>query len=230
MLSPHRNTRRGLTLVELLVVIAVIAVLIGLLLPAVQKVREAAARMSCQNNLKQIALALHQFADDRGEFPPGLIGLGPAVLTVPNHGPWPHLLPYLEQQPLYARYRWDVNWSDPANAPVRTVQLRVLQCPSAKPDRLGTGALDPAVGLGACTDYAPTLEVSAQLAGLALIDPAGDYRGVMYRQRGARFAEIADGTSTTTLVAEDAGRPDRWENGRYVPACLHAITESGEFM
>src|SRR5262245_44756370 len=129
----RRRPGRAYTVIELLVVIAIIAVLIGLLLPAVQRVREAAARASCQNNLKQSGLALHTYHECWGRFPPAVTGLLPADPRFPNHGPWPFLLPYLDQQSLSNRYRWEVSWFDPLNEPARTRTLRVLQCPSAEP-------------------------------------------------------------------------------------------------
>src|SRR5262245_56331035 len=102
----HSTTRPGFTLVELLVVIAIIAVLIGLLLPAVQKVREAAARAQCLNNLKQIALAAHGYHDARGKFPTG-VRLPVYEDGIPTRATnlWVELLPYFEQGNLYRK--WD---------------------------------------------------------------------------------------------------------------------------
>jgi prepilin-type processing-associated H-X9-DG protein/prepilin-type N-terminal cleavage/methylation domain-containing protein len=220
-----RTTRRAFTLIELLVVIGVIAVLIGLLLPAVQKVREAAARLKCQNNLKQIGLALHLFEGDRGCFPPGAV-FGPlpeaGVLTDSRHGGWPFLLPYLEQQALSRAYRWDVDFYDPANQPTVATQLKVLQCPATEPDRVvdasHPGGAFGNGGQGACTDYSPVAGVDPFLADLGLIDRVGNYQGALPQNVMTRPADITDGTSNTLMVAEDAGRPQSWRAGRYVPA------------
>src|SRR5262245_46293381 len=116
----------GFTLIELLVVIAIIGVLVALLLPAVQKVREAANRKRCLNSLKQVGLALHNFAGNNNDsFPPGRVntrlGLGQLGVppmptgTIPSHSWVPFVLPYLEQDALFKQYRVDVIWADPLN-------------------------------------------------------------------------------------------------------------------
>src|ERR1700730_18149665 len=118
MLHLSAKRRQGFTLIELLVAIAIIAILIGLLVPAVQKVREAANRMACSNNLKQIGLALHNYHDAHGRFPPGGV-IGPfsqagfSISAGVKHGWALFLLPYIEQQALADRYRWDVPFNDP---------------------------------------------------------------------------------------------------------------------
>jgi len=158
----HSN-RAAFTLIELLVVIAIIAILIGLLLPAVQKVREAAARTQCQNNIKQVALACHDYESERGALPPGYIGCPSeqqgtytASSAQLDNFPWvglfPSLLPYMEQSQLYS-YCKNVKWGQKTSVPgsawwndaLTTVaaQVRVNQflCPadSAMADKLTLG-------------------------------------------------------------------------------------------
>ncbi len=215
---PCRRTPRAFTLIEVLVVVAIIGTLIGLLLPAVQKVREAAHCTHCANNLRNAGLALHHFENVNGRFPPGVVN-GPypqaGVMTEVNHGCWPFLLPYLEQPDLFAQYRWDLNWGDPANEPVVTTQLKILQCPSAAPDRVGSG-LSGWPGVGACTDYAPLASVASGLATRGLIDAVGNYSGALPTNFMTRFSDIPDGASQTLMVTEQAGRPQLWRAGQAV--------------
>src|SRR3954471_12623809 len=114
--------RRAFTLIELLVGIAIIAVLVGLLPRAVQKVREAAARVKCQNNLKQIGAACHMGHDTDGRFPPAWVKKG----GVWYHGWGTFVLPYVEQRAAFDLYRWDRTYDDPINQPAVRVTVPVF--------------------------------------------------------------------------------------------------------
>ncbi len=189
--------RRGFTLIELLVVIAIIAVLIGLLLPAVHKVREAAARIKCSNNLKQIGLAAHSYHDANGHFPPG-IGYTPLAAN----GVWGqnlfHLLPYLEQGNLYGNALGPVALATgpitiycPINNNVYSQPVPVFLCPSDP--SVGSGGVVTVNGISwGASCYAANSQVFAPIRG----DPQGK----------TRLADIQDGTSNTILYAEKYAR------------------------
>jgi prepilin-type N-terminal cleavage/methylation domain-containing protein/prepilin-type processing-associated H-X9-DG protein len=225
--------RRGFTLIELLAVMVIIAVLIGLLLPAVQKVREAASRVKCANNLKQLGLAMHSYHDAQGAFPPAYVNKGGSWHNSGfpfTHGWAPFLLPYIEQQPLYNLYRWDVPQYAPENQPVEARQLSIFQCPSApEQERYHMSGVFALFGTrGACGDYTIALGVDPALAQLGWVDRVGDYQGALTNTptpalglsptpAGTRLTDITDGTSTTILLTEDAGRPRLWQAGKAGP-------------
>jgi prepilin-type N-terminal cleavage/methylation domain-containing protein/prepilin-type processing-associated H-X9-DG protein len=206
------NRRVGFTLIELLVVIAIIGVLIFLLLPAIQKVREAARRISCQNNLKQIGLGVLNFESSQGGLPPSRTTQFGPLYNGYQHSWSAALLPYIEQTASFNLYHYDRDWNDPVNETAIQTYLKLFNCPSTpeQPRVDTTIASQPS-----CGDYhavnAIKWFVGVNCFGYTMTkntDP-DDPRlvGAMMRNRMTRVAEVADGTSNTVLVAEDAGRP-----------------------
>ena len=209
----RNRSRRGFTLIELLVVIAVISILIGLLLPAVQRVREAANRMSCSNNLKQLGLAMHDYHDTMGALPPNKLGDGLATWAV-------LILPQLEQD--NAHRLWDLRRSYQEQIPAaREAVVKTYFCPSRRTsqsapvlslsgDVHGTYGLPETHKPGALGDYAVCLDISGHDEPE---ETCPNMRGVFQSVRGYRFADITDGLSTTLMVGEKQvglGRHGHW--------------------
>ncbi|MDX1947162.1 MAG: DUF1559 domain-containing protein [Pirellulaceae bacterium] len=206
-LQPALRRRQGSTLIELLVVISIVAMLVALLLPAVQWARESARRVQCQNNLRQWGLAFAMREQSSGAFPPGYRRVSPSGTFVAP------LLPLVEQQAL--NYDLARDWNDPVNRQAVGTKLKLMICPSTPlSDRIDrTDALLP-LGSG---DYSSSHGVNAKyclLAGWPLYTPADD-NGILTTER-TRLAEVIDGLSQTILLVEDAGRPDLWKLGRRV--------------
>lgn len=213
-----RRTRRGFTLIELLVVIAIIAILIGLLLPAVQKVREAASRMKCSNQLKQLGLAMHAYHDANNFFPEA--GDNSGSPGFPSHnvsqglGWQVFLLPYIEQDNLFNLMNPQVSWNNPANTPAYVQKVTSYFCPSASTETSNGGGED-FDGVRAFTNH--------YLAVLGPIGPnpmGGNYginpnpaghggfgtTGMIIRAQdgSVNMTGVTDGTSNTLMLGESS--------------------------
>jgi prepilin-type N-terminal cleavage/methylation domain-containing protein/prepilin-type processing-associated H-X9-DG protein len=249
--------RRAFTLIELLVVIAIIAVLIGLLLPAIQQVRQAAVRIQCQNNLKQLGLAMHNYAGDHNSaFPPGsTVTFTPTSVKAAAWGTL--ILPYIEQTPLYSKY--DLNsaafpppYGLSSNIAVISTPVKTFVCPSVPSSadaRIYTYDLTaeanafaglnlPAGALqytAAPSDYTGINGVKASLwknltrNGYPTSTHTTDEDGILREDFPCPLASVTDGLSNTILLGELAGKPNWYVRGqqRTIPSPYQPAMEGG---
>jgi prepilin-type N-terminal cleavage/methylation domain-containing protein/prepilin-type processing-associated H-X9-DG protein len=221
--------RKAFTLVELLVVIAIIGILIALLLPAVQAAREAARRMSCTNNMKQIGLGLHMYHDTFKMLPAGWRGFDPISgrphwFGLPGWAWSASILPYMEQTAVYdSLIHFDRPITDPVNDEVRVAEIRIFRCPTDIGERTfdlpGGG---PSVGGGGT--FPIQIATGNYIGAFGTIDfhdvcdPSSPEfngcqgNGTFFLNRQVRFADIRDGLSSTLVVGERSSKlaPSTW--------------------
>jgi prepilin-type N-terminal cleavage/methylation domain-containing protein len=200
-----RHARRAFTLVELLVVIAIIGVLVALLLPAVQAAREAARRSACTNNIRQLALGLHNFEFAHEHFPPGVVNETGPIQNLPqgNHMSWiAHILPEIDEQARFRQIDFGVGAYDQRNNPVRQTAIPLLRCPS------DAGVVAPV------SNYAGVHHSQE-----APIDVTNN--GVLFLNSAISFQDMVDGSSYTLAIGEklvDGAQDLGWMSG--TPATL----------
>jgi prepilin-type N-terminal cleavage/methylation domain-containing protein len=227
---PNAARRRGFSLVELLVVVAIIGTLIGLLLPAVQSAREAGRRMSCQNNLRQIGIGFHNFESSRGYFPTTVTVTGGA-----RHYWVAQILPYMEQNPLASIYDYTVAFSDAANREAVQFPLPFISCSSTP----GGPIPDPKFKSGASgwgsvgADYAGSRGASSAQWANHVSYPEPTHSDGFFASairtvggKGLGIQSITDGTSKTVAVLESAARPQVWYAGIMVAGSGENVTGS----
>ncbi len=229
MREQRRRLGSGFTLVELLVVIAIIGILIALLLPAVQAAREAARRIQCTNNLKQLALAMHTYADAMRSFPPGSITAPPTGTNINN--PWMaaqstasdannehgtswvlHILPFIEQGSMHNQWNFKSSVSGSTNLALSQNNIAAFYCPSRRGEveqtalTLGGNRTGGGNDYGGCAGSGRTFEETDSKPYLTATTAEfwlyAQRKGILTRNSGTRFSAIADGTSSTIVVGE----------------------------
>jgi prepilin-type N-terminal cleavage/methylation domain-containing protein len=209
------------TLVELLVVIAIIAILMALLVPAVQKVRAAATQTQCQNNLRQIGLALCNYEAEHKFFSPGSVSGATAAFNAKfgaasgtDHGWAIFAMPYMEQGDLYSQYSFKFSWNTSNNQNAVKTVVPTLICPAAP---AGVHMVTSGSVTAAAADYGPDYSYDLSKLGPAgLVDTVTDTNGILCPNAVVMNRMITDGRSNTILMSEDAGRPDVYRAGKMV--------------
>jgi len=219
MPSTEQNiSRNGFTLIELLIVIGIIGILMALLLPAVQKVREGAARIQCSNNLKQIGLACHSYHDVNKVLPPGYTATTAYPATSPGWGWAAYLLPYIEQDNVHRQ----INFLLPLeNQPAIQNIISIYLCPADNPPPGPFAITDASLNticVAAPSSYAATCGSDA-----SEVDDF-DGNGIFYRNSRTHFTDIIDGTSNTTMIGDRAWADTK---GIWAGAPNGAITRPG---
>ena len=233
------RTRKAFTLIELLVVIAIIALLMALLLPAIQKVREAANKMICASNMRQLTIAMHNYHNDYGYFPAANYDkvVVPGNPSGTKHSWRTFALPYIEGDNAAKVYNPNENWyagTPSKNLSVASMQVKVYQCPTAPDRATATSYLSSSAGgivnFGApvaTSDYDSVNGVKpftyATLFNLPCTTGKCDNqdqvsRGAMYKNQVVRIAHIFDGTSSTIMLVECSSRPNVFIDRRKIEA------------
>jgi prepilin-type N-terminal cleavage/methylation domain-containing protein/prepilin-type processing-associated H-X9-DG protein len=254
----RRNRRQGFTLIELLVVIAIIAVLAALLIPAVQKVRESAARATCFNNMRSMGQAMHTYHDRNGAFPTSGEGctfpqIGASATAFDRQSFFTMILPYIEGGDIYNSYDLNFCYNDTTNAPNNKVVAQTViptyLCPT-NPIRPSHGR--DSLGYGYC-DYMPISYVDISPAanvvgttirdktqrspgGLQIADAAtfvsatGQNPGNNFKKGGTTVGSIGDGLSKTIAMMEDVGRSESYYTAKYIDPVGTDLLPAGNTM
>lgn len=212
----NRQHRSGFTLIELLVVIAIIALLMALLLPAIQKVRAAADRMSCASNMRQLIIALHHYHNDYNKFPLAYTDVTSAEAW---HNWVSYTLPYVEAQNLAKGYNTTIPWWVGTNRDIVSQRMKIMQCPSTpNPERIqDKPEPTPPNKTGSCGDYFAVAgvhpDINNSLPPTQQFNVIADLRGAICwfdpnKNKLNNFASIHDGTTNTIMLGECAGRED----------------------
>ena len=198
-----KQARKGFTLIELMVVIAIIAILVAFILPTIQQAREVARRTQCKNNLKQISLALQNYCDLYGRFPPGYVSSSDTTATTPGWGWGAMILPQMDQFPLFGLIDFSLPIEHPLNSVPIANRFPIFLCASDIVPN-GTFAITNAA-TGKVVQTGPSSYVGCVGSESSSVDDnVNPGTGMLFRNSSVRFAEVLDGTSNTILVAERA--------------------------